>query len=403
MNLLKIPPHNKEAEQTVLGSIITGQNKIDENLNSDDFYFENHQTIFKRLKELKYIDLVSIANSLKINNDKINKSYLVELTNFAFQYKYNACLEIIKKKSEYRKILEATHKLEELSLKEKSGIEVLDKLNNQLQKIRAIDERDDVVSLKELSQKQKENYEERYRTGIPIIDNAIRGGVKSGDLVVISAPTGMGKTTLAQTLTYNFNLIPLPVLWFSYEVLGLHLWNKFKEMGIQDDFLAYIPLKHTTGNVGWIEQKIIEAKEKYFTKIVIIDHLGFLVPKTKISQSQNLSSYLGQITRELKILAIKHDIIIILPVHMRKTDKPTINDIRDSSGIAQEADYVITMNRELNTENSLEFYTPYSEIVLAKNRETGQNVKGWFYLDNNIFKQDYDYKGKQKKEYVNFN
>lgn len=203
-------------------------------------------------------------------------------------------------------------------------------------------------------------------------------------------------TSFTQNLTFNFANQGLPCLWFSYEVLGLYLQKKFVDMGAKENHLSFIPLKHTSGSLDWIEQKIIESKKKFYTKFVAIDHLGFLLPRRE-QKNQNYSAYLGQICRDLKMMAMEHEIIILLPVHMRKTDNPKINDIRDSSGIAQEADAVFTISREENQDKMAQSeYTNHSLITLAKNRATGQTVKGWFEMINNLFEYDYHYSPQEK-------
>jgi len=80
--------------------------------------------------------------------------------------------------------------------------------------------------------------------------------------------------------------------------------------------------------------------------------------------------------RDLKRIAIRERIMIILPVHLRKTEEPSMNDIKGSSGIAQESDEVFLINREKNKDpNAINFYTSHSTIRLEKNRKTGKAVQ----------------------------
>jgi replicative DNA helicase len=82
------------------------------------------------------------------------------------------------------------------------------------------------------------------------------------------------------------------------------------------------------------------------------------------------------VVRELKTLAKDEKIIIILPVHVRKTDDPGMNDLKDSSAISQESDMVIMLNRERDSrEDSTEYYTDHVKIYSVKNRSTGQNFQ----------------------------
>ena len=385
---LSTPPHNKEAEQIVLGSIIA--NGIIPEIEVEDFYFEAHQKIFNTLLVLKYIDIVSLSERLGSDLENVGgRTYLAKLNGNVFSHKVKPSLEIIRENSEKRKIRDKILKAENQIQAGNYDIgELVEDVYHEIKESRTrTDEKDDVVLLEELAEKQKGDYSEKYATELHIFDKALDGGFKSGDLIIISAPTGFGKTTLTQNMTFNFANQGLPCLWFSYEMLGIHLHNKFKQMGATEGYANYIPLKHTSGSIDWIEKKIIESKKKHYTKIVAIDHLGFLLPRRGgPNQNQNYSAYLGQMCRDLKMIALEQDVIIILPVHMRKTDDPKINDIRDSSGIAQEADAVFTIKREVNPDQQANSeYTNYSQITLAKNRATGRSVKGWFELQNDLF------------------
>lgn len=224
-----------------------------------------------------------------------------------------------------------------------------------------------------------------FPTGIKFFDDVMWGGVSGGDLVVISGRSGEGKTTLAQSISYQMAELGLPQVWFSYEMELTEIATKFKAMGIKEDFLAYVPLKLKSGKVDWIEKRIVEAALKFNAKAVFIDHLGFLAPRaTGESAERNLSIYLGQIARQLKSIALEHDIIIFLLAHTRKTrEELDLDDIAYSGGIGQEADFVFMVERErvktanrktlVNMPESGEKFTPYTKILLAKNRRTGYN------------------------------
>lgn len=259
---------------------------------------------------------------------------------------------------------------------------------------------DKVPNMKELENWQKEETEilplfevvarmekerghkDRFPTGIKVFDDVMWGGVTGGDLVVISGRSGEGKTTLAQTYSYQFAELGLPQLWFSYEMDLMEIANKFKAMGIKDDFLGYVPLKLTSGKVDWIERRVKEAVLKFKTKVIFIDHLGFLAPRaTGENAERNLSIYLGQIARQLKTVAIENDVIVFLLAHTRKTkDELELDDIAYSGGIGQESDFVFMVERErlkshskktLMAEPVADKFTPYNKILLAKNRRTG--------------------------------
>lgn len=189
-------------------------------------------------------------------------------------------------------------------------------------------------------------------------------------------------TTLAQMLAINSAEQWFPVLFLSYEVMVHHLWNKFKMMNMNEELPIFSIKKHTTGNVEWIEKKIKEAKEKALVKVVVIDHLWFLIPRQRTeSIASNQAAFVWQIVRELKTLAKDERVIIILPVHVRKTDDPGMNDLKDSSAISQESDVIIIVNREKNPlEGVGDYYTDHTIIKMVKNRKTWVNAQGWFQL-----------------------
>ena len=258
------------------------------------------------------------------------------------------------------------------------------------------DESDEIKHLAEVADSQKLDQTDIYPLQMPCFDNAILGGVCAGDVVIISGQTGHGKTSLAQdwTMAMIRGEKKVKALWFSYEVLASHLWIKFQEMGMTREDCAFIPAKHTNGNVAWVEAKIKEGKERFGIKAVFIDHLGFLLPKTQgilgKNLSQNYASFLTQVMRDLKTIALREEVIIFLPVHMKKPERGNrgadVDDIKDSSGIGQESDLVFLIERERNKDKDAKsYFTDMTKITLAKNRKTGITVHARFNMINGRF------------------
>jgi predicted ATP-dependent serine protease len=233
----------------------------------------------------------------------------------------------------------------------------------------------------------------------------MKGGFKEGDLVAISGKPGSGKTSWAQTLTYHLSKQGTGVMFMSYEVLIEYVWEKFQSMGLEKNSVVYSPLKMTSGGLDWVEKKILEAIEKYGIKCVVLDDLSFLLPpKQKYNEktSSNYAAFLAGICSDLKLLALKNELIIILLAHVRKseklTTKSTMNDIADTSGVAQKSDYVFMVERELDKSagsvklniqtNKMEerqnLFTDETVITLAKNRATGQTFSKKFKMVNEL-------------------
>lgn len=201
-----------------------------------------------------------------------------------------------------------------------------------------------------------------HRTGFPTLDKEL-SGFFSGQLVVISGPSGHGKTTLAQAFTRTLVEDGCFPLWLSYEVSV----DDFV-LGFHRDYREYItmPLTLADNSIAWIEDRIVESKLKHNTRALFVDHLHFLVDL--MPKGPNMSLVVGELVRKLKRLAVSHRIVIFLIAHTTKVrfdDEPDLGSVRDSSFIEQEADTVLYVYR-FKDDRSL------SVCKVAKNRKKGR-------------------------------
>src|SRR3990167_334789 len=153
-----------------------------------------------------------------------------------------------------------------------------------LESLKEYNKPDRVVPVLELAQELKELRANTKVSPTPFSPlTKILGGFHPGQLVVVSGPTGQGKTTILKTFTKTFIKEQIASLWFSYEVPTLEFLENFP--GVPTFF---VPHEMTTGKVQWIEQRILEAIAKYDAKIVFIDHLHYLMDM-KYLANQNTS------------------------------------------------------------------------------------------------------------------
>lgn len=244
---------------------------------------------------------------------------------------------------------------------------------------------DTIKPIKEIAELNKLQCKgDRFSLGFGKFNEAMKGGVKSGDLHLIVGETGHGKTSLGQTFTYYLCKQGIPCLWFSYETDLEELNEKFINMGIGEDYIAYAPIKNVSGDMLWIIDRIRESVKKYSCKAIFIDHIGRLTPRG-IKQQDNETLALTKISQELKSLARELDVIIFAFWHINKIRDnkiPDINDIYYSAGIAQESDgvYIIWRLKNKTTKSSLignqeeaeEVYSDESRIKIAKARPSGK-------------------------------
>jgi archaellum biogenesis ATPase FlaH len=261
--------------------------------------------------------------------------------------------------------------------------------NKEIEKLLSMKNVDSVVHIKDATIRNGE-YTTPYSIGYSVFDDALKGGVREGDLIIGTGLSGHGKTMFFLNISANLSDTKNSCLWFSYEVIVDNLYAKFKEMGYdKDGFLIYTPKQLTSGNVEWIHKKILEAKDKYDVKFVFIDHIDFLSPK-KIRSSDQLRMILGAIATELKQIAIGLKIAIFLIAHVKKVQGRAIEmqDISEGSGIYKIADSIFCVQR--NSEivdiggKKTEVFVDGGNIRILKNRITGEYPFMNFRLENNI-------------------
>lgn len=236
---------------------------------------------------------------------------------------------------------------------------------------------DRIVSSKELKEElSKIPKQAGYSTGYKNLD-AYLGDVREGDLIIISGVTGEGKSQAGVSFTKNFIEQNINCLWFSFEISSQELMERF---GVEVP-IFYLPRLITSKAVDWINKKILEGVKKYQTKVVFIDHLHYLTDDVSV-RNRNLPEILGNLCRQFKLMARQHRLIIFLIAHTRKIkgdrNRPTIEDLKDSSGIAQEADTVLIVQRKgkrrskkNDDEESFDFSTDVN-LWIEKNRRTGR-------------------------------
>lgn len=242
-----------------------------------------------------------------------------------------------------------------------------------------------------------------HKTGFVGLDDLI-GGFEGGRLYVLSAPTKQGKTTLAQTIMYNLALQKVPSMILEYEMGWQETVKKFMLMDEKiktenkpSDFCIHLPMDLHRGGGQlqylWIYEAIEKAITEKQIKLVVIDHLHFLLP---LQEAKNTSFVIGGIVREIKRIAVALNIPIILIAHvgMIKDDKvPDWTDIRDSSFITQEADVTLMMYRTKSkhapkkvTEDSVEdVFRKKAILSIELNRATGKTGRIALWNDGNKF------------------
>jgi replicative DNA helicase len=197
--------------------------------------------------------------------------------------------------------------------------------------------------------------------GLPTLDKFTMG-LAPGELIVIGGATSHGKTLLACNITARLASAGHRILFVTLEMTHAELGSRLlRIMGTDQEPQSANIAFQAAEQLDWqaIDGLIARAVKQFGAELVVIDHLHYFT-----RELQNVAEDLGRITREFKKNAIHHKIPIILISHTRKSEKnqrTTIDDLRGSSYIAQDADIVLMVSRKNEAPDRL-------YVTLEKNR-----------------------------------
>jgi len=215
------------------------------------------------------------------------------------------------------------------------------------------------------------------RQGIPLnltLLSTTLEGFEKGELVLITAPPGEGKTQLARTFTMDFVKKSMNVLWCSYESTISQLKTLFFMSGlteIDNKKMVLVPVDHTESDILFIEQ-LMETNKANGINCLIVDDIHALTSKHAFEQriADNMASYLRGLADRLKKIAKKYNCIVITMAHLRKDaikgSDNSLADLAYSGGLAQVPDIVLAIRNTGNNTGTIE---------IIKSRWSGQKIK----------------------------
>jgi replicative DNA helicase len=417
MNLGKIPPHNSEAEQTVLGAALIDHVAVEKTvdlLSNDDFYFEANREIFDSIKQVHSqnipVDALTVSEELK-KRGKIEYvggfEYLARLTeNIITSKNVEAYCNIIKEKSTLRKLISASSEIIEKGFKESDDVQKIIELAES--RIFAISQNRGVNSfsqIKDVLMSVFNQLEERamnkgsltgITTGYDDLDR-MTSGLQRSDLILLAARPSMGKTALALNIAMNAVKSGASVALFSLEMSKEQYVQRIISMESMvestklrsgnlddDDWSRLISVMSTisnynvfiddTASVSLFEvmSKCRRLKIEQGLDMVIVDYLQLMTDGGR--SGDNRQQEISNISRGLKAMARELDCPVVAlsqlsrAPELRNDHRPIMSDLRESGAIEQDADVVMMLYRDeyyLKEESEKKGIT---DVIITKQR-----------------------------------
>ncbi|MBI5274214.1 MAG: replicative DNA helicase [Chlamydiales bacterium] len=414
--LIQTLPNSKESEMMVLGCMLTSVNSLNiaaDALYHTDFYYSEHQLIFKTLKTAyqsdKPADIHLISEELKRQGELKavgGVAYLTTLAQYATTSAYiDEYVDLIKNKSILRRMIEVAKKIEKESFEEKQevntlldeaqamfftisqsanaavGIHIKDLLSG-------MNAESKLPYLKELQEKQEEYYK-RGSTATPIsgiptqfadLDKLING-LNQANLLILAARPSMGKTAFALNIAEN-------ICFKQHKTVGIFSLEMTAEELIHRMICSQSEVeseKIKAGSLDGIEyQRIVAAvnamqkhtliiddqpglkvtdlrararrlKEIYNVELIVIDYLQLLSGSRSNYSPDNRQNEISEISRMLKNLARELKVPIIClsqlsrKVEERSGHRPMLSDLRESG--------CLVGNTQIQDATTGQFYT----------------------------------------------
>lgn len=418
------PPHNIEAEQSVLGAILLSERSlyaliIEEGLQPEDFYRERHKVAYAAMLRLyaanEPIDSLTVTEALRQSGeleaaggaeaiDDLTGS--VPLVGNARRY-----AQIVKENALLRRLLTTTYRIQ-ASVAEHADIprNLVEQAEKAILEVAHDDRQQDFRSIEailhdELDKMEKLSREGTSLTGTPSgfkdLDE-ITGGFQPGNLIILAARPSMGKSALVTNIAENASIdYGKPVALFSLEMsetelaqrfvasqgrifgdklrkgrVSAHEWPKIIDATKK---LSAAPLYvDDSSDIGILD---IRAKARRLHQqsptglgLIIVDYLQLMRPD---SGTDNRVEQVGQMSRGLKILAQELKVPVIAlsqlsrAVEQRHDKKPILSDLRESGQIEQDADMVMFIYRDEYYEKDESEAQGLAEILIAKHRNGG--------------------------------
>lgn len=414
----RVPPHNFEAEQSVLGSLLIDDNAWDEvidRIREDDFYKPSHRIIFKSILTLKKrsmpADLVTLTNQLLMTGELEavgGPAYLSELLDIIpTTANLDSHVKIVKDKSLLRRIILTSQSFIEQSFAQEfeSVDNFLDQIEGEVFRIAEQKNVSGLVDASELVRLSIERIETMAANKLQVTGLAsgfteldeMTSGFQPGEMTIIAARPSMGKTAFSLNLALHAALVEKKkVAYFSVEMgkesvmvrllascarvplsniktglLDDRAWPRLIEKAAAlsetglfiDDTAGISPFE--------IRAKCRRLQAKHGLDMIMIDYLQLMDLKQKVDSREREVS---EISKLLKAVAKELNVPVVALAQLnrgvegRNDKRPMLSDLRESGSLEQDADIIMMLYREDYYNRDNPDIRGVAEVIVGKHR-----------------------------------
>jgi replicative DNA helicase len=411
-------PHDEAAERTVLSAAILSQDALTEIVSLvtvEDFYMPSNKAIYGAIHDMfdrsMEVAPVALMDVLKTRGELDNvggPDRILELTGDPFSIaSWRSCVDIMQRDSMLREMLYAAVEITALTQQAPEDTrEVVDKAESLLLSVTDRRVKSTHAMLREVMDDLYDDLCERtesgddggLRTGFPGVDSRTLG-LRRGQMVVIGARPGVGKTSLCLNLATNMAYDGVHVALFSLEMskeeiaqrllatrsgvslssirsasMGQAEWQSIVDAIAELRDLP-IAIDDTPGTTATeIRAKARRMLHGVDRGVVIVDYIQLM---SSPSKQESRATAVGEMSRGMKIMAKELGVPVIAlsqlnrEVEGRQGKRPQLSDLRESGSIEQDADIVMLLDRSMTPEEAERKDRPaegVTALIIAKNR-----------------------------------
>lgn len=410
-------PHSKEAEAYVLGCVFIDEQVVPEvagSLSGNEFYIDRHKYIMNAVTNLYRSNVIvepaTVVEELKrlnLYDQSGGTQYILDLMDTVPTIaNVSTFIQIIKEKALERELFYTVQNIETDILNGNIAFkDLIDSSENKINQVLNKRQTSPFIKIDKAADRVFDKIESTkgdhelsgLDTGFPPL-NELTFGLQKGELVILAARPGVGKSAFALNIATNAcEFASANVAFFSLEMsveqLTMRLLSSASSLPLQkirsnkmtrtetamllaakqkiSKFSLYLDESNTT-DLNEIRAKCKKLKRENKLDLIIVDYLQLLNVGTA---RNNRVEEVGMISRGLKVLAKELEVPVLAlsqlsrSIEGRQDKRPVLSDLRESGSIEQDADIVMFLSREMRPDPETKVQSNLTELIIAKNRQ----------------------------------